>query len=99
MTTAQHDRLTVELRPHQNRYELLLDESVVGFATYWLNDNVVTLPHVETNREHRGKDFAAQLMSGILADVRERHQTVRPLCAYAAAYMRRHPETGDLLAN
>ena len=99
MATAQHDRLTVELRPDHNRYELLLDGSVVGFADYSLNDGVVTLPHVETKREHRGKDFAAQLMGGLLADVRERHQTVRPLCAYASAYMRLHPKTNDLLAD
>jgi uncharacterized protein len=99
MASAEHHRLTVEIRSDRYRYELLLDGSVVGLANFSLSNGVVTIPHVETNHEHRGKDFAAQLMSGILADVRERHQTVRPLCTYAAAYMRRHPETNDLLAH
>jgi predicted GNAT family acetyltransferase len=94
----EHDRLTVQRRPGNNRYELLLDGSVVALADFLLRDDVVTIPHVETNPEHRGKDFAAQLMSGVLADVRERNQTVRPLCTYAAAYMQRHPESNDLLA-
>lgn len=99
MASEEHDRLTVEIRPDKNRYELLLDGSVVGLANFSLSDGVVTIPHVETNPEHRGKDFAARLMHGVLDDIRERGQTVRPLCPYASAYMRRRRETSDLLAN
>ena len=97
MAAKQRDRLTVALHPSNTRYELLLDGSVVGFAGFSLHDSVVTIPHVETTPEHRGKDFAAQLMRGVLDDIRERGQTVRPVCPYASAYIQRHPETNDLL--
>ena len=34
----------------------------------------------------------------VLAELRERGQTIRPLCPYAAAYVREHPEVQDLVA-
>lgn len=95
---AENDRFTVVDQPGRNRYELLLDEDVVGFANYMINDQVLTVPHVETVPQHRGKDFAARLMHGVLDDVRKRSLTIRPLCGYADAYMRRHPENNDLRA-
>ena len=96
---SEHDRLTVVDAPDQRRYELHLDGTRVGLADYSVSNGVMTVPHVETNPEHRGKDFAARLMAGVLEDVRRRDLTVRPVCPYAAAYMRRHPETHDLIAS
>jgi len=97
-STAEHGRLSVVDHRERGRYELHLDGEVVGFATYSLRDGVATVPHVETAREHRGKDFAARLMRGTLDDLRDRSLKIRPLCRYADAYMRRHPETTDLRA-
>ena len=96
--TTEHDRLTVVNHAEHGRYELHLDGELVGFADYSQNDGVITVPHVETAREHRGKDFAARLMRGTLDDVRDRSLKIRPLCPYADAYMRRHPETAELRA-
>lgn len=90
--------LDVVHAPDSRRYELHLDGERVGLADYLLSDGVMTIPHVETDPIHRGKNFAATLMAGVLDDVRTNGYTVRPLCPYAAAYMRRHPETNDLLA-
>lgn len=93
-----HDRLKVVDVRAAGRYELMLDGARVGWADYRIGGGVATLPHVETVPAHRGKDFAAQLMAGVLDDVRARNLRVRPLCAYASAYMRRRPETHDLIA-
>ena len=84
--------------PDARRYELRLDGKRVGLADYSLSDGVMTIPHVTTDPEHRGKNFAAQLMAGVLDDVRARGLTVEPLCPYASAYMQRHSDTNDLLA-
>lgn len=81
------------------RYELHLDGVRVGLADYSMRDGVMTIPHVETEPIHRGKDFAARLMAGVLDDVRSQQLTVRPICPYAAAYMQRRPETHDLIAS
>jgi len=97
--TADTDQLAVVNRPDDGRYELHLAGQRVGLADYSLSGNVITIPHVETDPAHRGKNFAARLMAEILDDVRSRSLTVRPLCPYADAYMRRNPATEDLRAN
>ena len=97
-TPTERTGFAVVDRPDRGRYELHLDDEVVGFATYSLHDDVITVPHVETTPAHRGKDFAARLMSGVVADVRARSLMIRPICGYANAYMRRNPDTHDLRA-
>jgi predicted GNAT family acetyltransferase len=36
-------------------------------------------------------------MQGVLETARQQGLKVAPLCPYAAAYIRRHPEFGDLV--
>ena len=95
---SEHEQLEVVDLGAGRRYELRLDGERVGSADYRVSDGVITIPHVETEPAHRGKDFAARLMASVLDDVRARQLTVHPTCSYAAAYMRRRPETHDLLA-
>jgi predicted GNAT family acetyltransferase len=45
-----------------------------------------------------GRGIAAALTRAALEFARLRHYRVRPLCSYAAAFMRRHPEYSDLVA-
>lgn len=80
-----------------SRFELLLDGERVGLADYSLNGEVMTVPHVETDPAYRGQGFAGVLMRGVLESVRTNGQTIRPVCPYAAAYMRDRPDTQDLL--
>ena len=83
--------------PEASRFELFLNDDRVGLADYTVDADVVTVPHVETNPAHQGQGFAAVLMSGVLDSIRSSGQTIRPVCPYAFAYMRRRPETQDLL--
>lgn len=84
--------------PESSRFELLLDGQRVGLADYSVSGDVMTVPHVETAPEHQGKGFAAVLMGGVIESLRTNGQTLRPVCSYAAAYVRRHPETQDVLS-
>ena len=93
------DGLEVVHAPDHRRYELHLDGERVGLADYSVSDGVMTIPHVETVPAHRGKHFAAHLMAGVVDDVRVQRLTIRPVCPYAAAYLRRRPETHDLIAS
>lgn len=93
------DRFEVVDVPGSNRFELHLGAQRVGHADYVVHDGVMTIPHVETVFRHRGKGFAARLMAGLLADVRRRGLVVRPICPYAADYLRDHPAEHDLLAD
>jgi predicted GNAT family acetyltransferase len=81
----------------RNRFEIE-ENGAIAFATYRRADNVVTIPHVEAPLELRGKGTAGRLMEGIVMLVRERHLKIEPRCPYAAAWFRRHPDAGDVLA-
>ena len=90
--------LTVIDEPSSSRFTLHLDGDIVGLADYSLDDGVVTIPHVETVPAHRGKGFAAVLMDGVVESLRANGHTVRPICPYAADYLRDRPDTHDLVA-
>jgi predicted GNAT family acetyltransferase len=53
--------------------------------------------HVEAPPRLRGKGTAGRLMEGIMASARAEGLKVVPLCSYAAAWLRRHPEHRDLV--
>ena len=67
-------------------------------CVYRLHDGVMNLTHTEVPRSSQGHGVAAALVHEALAWARREGHRVRPLCSYVAAYMRRHPETRDLLA-
>lgn len=80
------------------RYELWLEDQMVGLADYSLQPGQIHFVHTEVNPEHQGKNFAAMLMRGALDDVRASGKNkVVPVCSYVVMYMKRHPETHDLL--
>jgi uncharacterized protein len=67
-------------------------------ASYRLDGALMTLHHTGVPRALEGQGIAAQLVAAALAHARSQGWTVRPTCSYVAAYMRRHPDTQDLLA-
>lgn len=81
---------------HQ-RFELEIDGQIV-FADYRRKGNVVIVPHVEAPVSLRGSGASGLLMEGMLALLRARGEKIVPLCSYASAYVRRHTEHHDLLA-
>jgi predicted GNAT family acetyltransferase len=78
------------------RFELE-DDGHTAFATYRRADNIVTVPHVESPMELRGKGSAGRLMEGIAALARANGFKIVPTCPYAVAWFRRHPEAADVL--
>lgn len=99
MTEDDNTTLDVVRLDDERRYELRLDGVRVGSADYRVSDEVMTIPHVETDPAHRGKNFAARLMAGVLDDARTEQLLIRPTCPYASAYMQRNADTHDLLAD
>jgi predicted GNAT family acetyltransferase len=82
----------------QYRYEIWVDENMVGQADYSLMPGERHFVHTETDPAEQGKGYAAILMREALSDVREKSKDkVVPVCSYVVMYMQRHPETHDLL--
>ena len=82
--------------PDRSRFELE-EQGLVAFADYRLQGERVVIPHVEAPPALRGTGAAGRLMTGLLEMIRDRGQKVVPVCPYAVAFIRRHPEFQDLV--
>jgi uncharacterized protein len=65
---------------------------------YHRSGDLLELHHTLVPDAFQGQGLAAQLVKAALDWARENKLRVRPTCSYVAAYMKRHPETQDLLA-
>ena len=78
-----------------HRYEFDAPEGI-SWAEYRDVAGVRAIMHVETPDAARGKGYASVLMGEIVADSRARGMKLRASCAFAAAYLKRHPDTADV---
>lgn len=90
------DPTTIVHRPEASRFELSLGGEL-ALCTYRLDGDVMDLTHTRVPIAHEGRGIAAALVRATLDWARSQGLRVRPRCSYVAAYMRRHPETQDLL--
>jgi predicted GNAT family acetyltransferase len=67
-------------------------------CAYRRQGDVLVLHHTAVPDALQGQGVAAALVAHTLGWARQQGLHVRPTCSYVAAYMRRHPETQDLLA-
>jgi uncharacterized protein len=88
---------TVRDNDAAHRYELLVEDEVVGELIYRARDDVVTLIHTEIAPQFEGHGLGEQLVAHALADIRARGREIVPVCPFVGAYLRRHPEYEDLV--
>lgn len=89
--------ITVTHNAAASRFEAEFDGRLAVCAYHRVGD-VLHLTHTEVPPSLQGQGIAAELVRETLAWARREGLRVRPLCSYVAAYMRRHPETADLVA-
>lgn len=65
---------------------------------YLRRGDVLELHHTVVPPALQGLGLAAQLVQAALDWARENRLRVQPTCSYVASYMKRHPQTQDLLA-
>ena len=94
-----NDPVVTSVRDNTDRSRFELEEDgKLAFAEYRLEGKVMTIPHVEADPALRGSGSAGRLMTGVMEITRGRSLKILPICGYAAAWMRRHPQHHDLLA-
>lgn len=81
----------------EKRFELTRD-GVTAYSTYVRAGDVLTVDHTRVPKEAEGKGMASALTRGVLDIIRGRGEKIIPVCPFTAAYMRKHSETRDLLA-
>ena len=78
------------------RFELV-ENGHLAYASYRRVQDVLHIPHVETDMSLRGSGAAGRLMVGIVAYARAHGLRIVPICSYAVAWFRRNPDVGDVL--
>jgi len=80
------------------RYELETEKGI-AFSEYHLRDGVIVFTHTVVPKALEGLGIASRLTAGALADVRAQGLKVISHCPFVSAYIQRHPEVQDLLAD
>jgi uncharacterized protein len=83
--------------PEERRYEALVDGEVAGASYYRDENGVRVVSHTEVADGFKGQGVGGRLVAGALDDIRARGLRVRPVCAFTASYIERHPEYADLV--
>lgn len=72
----------------------------LGLLAYSLpGDSYMVIKHTEVDPSLRGQGAARQLLDAAVAYARSNGLKIRPVCEYARAVMKKHPDTyADILA-
>ena len=85
---------TLEFRNDDgHRYTALLSGEEVGHVTVDpIGSDGLLIKHTEILPAFEGRGFAGMLVRHVLEDAKRQGRGVIPVCTYAAAYIRKHPE-------
>jgi predicted GNAT family acetyltransferase len=97
VSTESVESVAVRDNPTELRYELLLDDEVVGEIEYRRAPGRIALIHTEVDPALEGGGLGTRLVAGALDDIRARGLQVVPICPFVRSYIRRHPDYGDLV--
>lgn len=89
------DKLEVIHNPNENRFEAWIDE-YLSKLDYIQDGKNFVITHVGVHPELRGQGIAGRIVQVSLGYAKEKSLRVIPMCSYAAAYIRKHPEFAEL---
>jgi predicted GNAT family acetyltransferase len=90
--------ITIRRNDAQSRYEIAVDEQLVGVADFDFDGEVLVFPHTEIVTARRGEGLGDRLIQAALDDVRSRGERVRAECWFVRDFIHQHQEYADLLA-
>ena len=90
------DTTKVADAPERERYEIVVDGALAGFAEYRLKPDRIMFVHTEIDDAYAGKGLAVVLVRSALDDASARGLRVVPHCPYVKAWIDRHPDYADL---
>lgn len=94
------DRIEIVHVPEHHRYEIRDGGKRIGMTLYRVQDEgrVYAFDHTEVDEGYSGLGLASRLVSFALDDVRSQGLRIRPYCPYVRAFLRRHSDYQDLVA-
>lgn len=89
------EQIQVTHNPAENRFETWIDNNLSKLDYIQDGKNFV-ITHVGVHPDLRGQGVAGKIVEVGLEYAKENSLRVVPMCSYAAAYIRRHPEYAEL---
>ncbi|MEP7137323.1 MAG: GNAT family N-acetyltransferase [Chloroflexota bacterium] len=93
--TVDLEKLEVIQNPGEKRFETWIDGKL-SKLDYIEDDKNFVITHVGVQPELRGQGIAGKITQVGLEYAKGKSLRVVPMCSYAAAYIRRHPEYAEL---
>jgi predicted GNAT family acetyltransferase len=91
------ESVVVRRNDERSRYEIVVDDHVVGIADFESDGNLLVFPHTEIASDRRGNGLGERLVQDALDDVRARGERVRPQCWFVREFIDLHQEYADLV--
>ena len=89
---------SVSDNPARSRFELAVGDDV-AFVDYMRSGDRVVLTHTEVPEALSGQGIGSKLVRGTLEALRAGGQRAGSRCSFVSAYVERHPEYRDVLAD
>ncbi len=91
------DKITLEEGPSKGRYAYRVgdDEAVMTYSK--AGEHLIIIDHTGVPPAFRGAGVGLALVERGVADARKAGKQILPLCTFAAAQFRKHPEWADVL--
>jgi predicted GNAT family acetyltransferase len=83
--------------PDERRYELWVDNELVGGIAYRMPTDTMYLVDTQVDDALRGRGLGQRLVASALEDIRGRGLKIAPVCPFVRWYLRKHPEDADLV--
>jgi len=83
--------------PENHRYVLELDGEMAGMAVYHVRGGRYFFVHTEIQPGHEREGLGSVLAQAALDDVRSKGGNIVPICPFVAAWLKRHPDYGDMI--
>jgi predicted GNAT family acetyltransferase len=93
--TIDLEKLVVTHNADEHQFETWIDGNLSKLDYIQDGKNFV-ITHVGVYPELRGQGIAGKIVEAGLEYAKEKSLRVVPMCSYAAAYIRRHPEYAEL---
>jgi predicted GNAT family acetyltransferase len=93
---SDHALRDPHLRDTGERYEMD-EQGSTAYADYRRDGDRLYIDYVFAPPALRGTGASGRLMAALSADARAKHLRITPICGYAALWLRRSKEFGDLV--
>jgi predicted GNAT family acetyltransferase len=98
LAEEQHMPSEVRDNPERGRFEMAVGDAI-AFIDYRREDGHIVLTHTEVPEALSGQGVGSTLVRGVLDRLGADDMKIVSRCQFVTAYVQRHPEYHDLLAD